>query len=174
MPKGIEVVVDGGFATIDFTDPGLVGTSLGKLIAVGGPGTIETLTRQGPRRLYRVPEGNAREAGLIDKHSQVDAHPVGDTGAAAALQRVGSAGARPEPTTVRGRAYVGTTPSAEVLASLTPRAAAAYSPPSDDDELPDQSWSRHDLDTWAAIRLDLDTTGLPNKAAVLEAINEET
>lgn len=66
MPKGVEVLVDDGFATIDFTDRALRGPGLARLIAVGGPETIETLTLTGPRRLYRVPEGNAREAGLLD------------------------------------------------------------------------------------------------------------
>jgi hypothetical protein len=66
MPKGVEVVVDGGFATIDFTDSSLRGPGLARLIEVGGPEIVETLTREGPRRMYRVPEGNAREAGLID------------------------------------------------------------------------------------------------------------
>lgn len=65
MPKGVTVVIEDGFATLDFTDRTLRGIALGKLIAIGGPETIETDTG-GPRRTYRVPEGNAREAGLID------------------------------------------------------------------------------------------------------------
>lgn len=66
MPEGVSVVVDDGFATIDFIDRRLRGTGLAALLAVGGPGTVEVLTRVGPRRLYRTPEGNAREAGLLD------------------------------------------------------------------------------------------------------------
>lgn len=70
MPEGIVVEVDEGFATLDFVDQSLRGLSLHKLLEIGGPATIETITRKGPRRLYRVPEGNAREAGLLDEPSQ--------------------------------------------------------------------------------------------------------
>lgn len=66
MPAGIVAVVEDGFASLDFVDPATKGPALAKLIRDGGPGIIETLTRSGPRRLYRVPEGNARAAGLID------------------------------------------------------------------------------------------------------------
>lgn len=66
MPAGVEVVVEDGFAVIDFVDPATRGPGLASLLKVGGPGTVEVVTRVGPRRLYVVPEGNAREAGLID------------------------------------------------------------------------------------------------------------
>lgn len=66
MPEGVVTTVEDGFATIDFVDRKQRGPGLSRLIALYGPEVIETLTRQGPRRLYRVPEGNAREAGLLD------------------------------------------------------------------------------------------------------------
>lgn len=66
MPEGVVTTVEDGFATIDFVDRKQRGPGLQRLIALYGPEVIETLTRQGPRRLYRVPEGNAREAGLLD------------------------------------------------------------------------------------------------------------
>lgn len=87
MPQGITVTVDDGFATLDFVDPSLRGQALATLLTIGGPDSIETLTRRGPRRLYRVPEGNAREAGLIDQRKALPSAPKGagiDTGAAAA------------------------------------------------------------------------------------------
>lgn len=65
MPYGVTAIVEGGFATLDFTDSRLRATALGVLLDIGGPETIETDTG-GPRRTYRVPEGNAREAGLLD------------------------------------------------------------------------------------------------------------
>ena len=65
MAYGVIVTVEDGFATLDFTDPRLRATALGVLLDIGGPETIETDTG-GPRRTYRVPEGNAREAGLMD------------------------------------------------------------------------------------------------------------
>lgn len=86
MPEGIIATVDGGFATVDFVDTALRGPSLQKLLDIGGPGTIETITRQGPRRKYRVPLGNAEEAGLVDGTEIGRVHSAGhDTGAAEAL-----------------------------------------------------------------------------------------
>lgn len=87
MPQGIAVSVDNGFAQIDFMDPALRGPALQRLLDIGGPSSIETLTRVkgSPRRQYRVPEGNAREAGLIDDvTAELDVSGT-DTGASAAL-----------------------------------------------------------------------------------------
>ncbi|WP_156298253.1 hypothetical protein [Mycobacterium paragordonae] len=87
MPQGITVTVDDGFATLDVVDPSLRGQALATLLKIGGPDSVETLTRRGPRRLYRVPEGNAREAGLMDKRKAHPSAPAGaglDTGAAEA------------------------------------------------------------------------------------------
>lgn len=83
MPTGVETFVADGFATIDFVDPALRGPGLTKLHEVGGPESVETITREGPRRKYRVPEGNATAAGLLD--SPVDATARGDQGWAADL-----------------------------------------------------------------------------------------
>ena len=66
MPAGIIATVDDGFATLEFTDPALKGPALAELAEIGGPESIETLTRSGPRRRYRVPQGNAQTAGLLD------------------------------------------------------------------------------------------------------------
>ena len=77
MPQGITATVDAGFATLDFVDPALRGPALTRLLDIGGPESIETLTRRGPRRLYRVPEGNAREAGLLDKRKTHPSAPAG-------------------------------------------------------------------------------------------------
>ncbi|AYP70003.1 hypothetical protein I5G62_gp17 [Mycobacterium phage CRB2] len=74
MPEGILATVDDGFATIDFVDPSLRGPALAQLVELGGAESIETITRSGPRRQYRVPEGNAREVGLLDDS---EAHPRG-------------------------------------------------------------------------------------------------
>lgn len=66
MPQGVNVEVADGQATIDFVDRSLRGPGLAALLAIGGPETISVDTRSGPRFLYTVPEGNAREAGLLD------------------------------------------------------------------------------------------------------------
>jgi len=70
MPAGVEVTVVDGFATIDFVDRSKRGPGLAALLEVCGPDLVQTLTREGPRRLYRVPEGNARAAGLLDVPAQ--------------------------------------------------------------------------------------------------------
>ena len=88
MPQGIIATVDNGFALVDFVDKSLRGPALAKLVEIGGPESIETVTRVGPRRQYRVPEGNAREAGLLDDEPG-SAGPFSagqDTGSAAALK----------------------------------------------------------------------------------------
>lgn len=82
MPEGIVATVDEGFVTLDFVDVALRGPVLKRLLDIGGPATIETITRRGPRRQYRVPVGNAREAGLLDEQARglnVDGSPDDDT-----------------------------------------------------------------------------------------------
>lgn len=123
MPAGIAVIIEDGFAVIDFVDPAQRGPGLQRIIEKFGPEIIETMTRSGPRRLYRIPEGNAREAGLLDE---------------------GSWETSPAP----------------------PAATLTY-----DDGLPDMDWHRTAMDEYAASR-GLDTTQLPNKATVLDAIRE--
>lgn len=66
MPAGIVATIEDGFATLDFVDKTLKGRALAKLIEVGGPRSIDIDTHSGRRYLYTVPEGNAREAGLLD------------------------------------------------------------------------------------------------------------
>lgn len=66
MAEGVIAEVVDGVATLEFSDPAKKGPALARLLEIGGPGSIQTLTREGPRRRYRVPEGNAAEAGLLD------------------------------------------------------------------------------------------------------------
>lgn len=66
MPAGVEVEVSDGFATIEFTELELRGPALARLHVIGGPESISVDTRSGSRVRFTVPEGNAREAGLID------------------------------------------------------------------------------------------------------------
>ncbi|WIC89995.1 hypothetical protein SEA_SISKO_13 [Gordonia phage Sisko] len=78
MPEGIIAEIDEGFATLDFVDRSLRGPALQKLIEIDGGASIEVQTRSGPRKKYRVPEGNAREAGLLDE--ALPAPPTGNPG----------------------------------------------------------------------------------------------
>lgn len=72
MPKGIDVLVEEGFATIDFVDRRLRGQGIAALLEHTPAELVEKITRSGPRALYRVPEGNAREAGMLDGENTVD------------------------------------------------------------------------------------------------------
>lgn len=64
--EGVQVEVEDGFARIEFLDPAKRGTTVAKLLEVGGPGLIDVDTRSGRRKIYRVPESIAEQAGLID------------------------------------------------------------------------------------------------------------
>lgn len=75
MPEGVEVLVENGFATIDFVDRSKFAAGLSALLAHTPHGLIQKLTRSGPRTQYQVPEGNAREAGLLDSASLVSTLP---------------------------------------------------------------------------------------------------
>lgn len=112
MPEGVEVLVEDGFATIDFVDKTKKGPGLAKLLEHTPPEFVEKLTRPGPRPVYRVPEGNARLAGLLDKGDDAP-YPDGE---------------------------------------------------------PSEDWKRPELDAYAAEVKGIDTTGLPNKTAVLDAL----
>lgn len=62
--EGISVEIEAGFAHIEFLDKSKRGETLAKLLAVGGPGLIDTDT-SGARKTYIVPESIAEQAGLI-------------------------------------------------------------------------------------------------------------
>lgn len=77
MPEGISVIVDDeGFANITFENPLLRGPALDKLIKIGGAETVDKTTENG-YPTYRVPEGNARAAGLLQSRrpAVVDVEP---------------------------------------------------------------------------------------------------
>lgn len=246
MPQGVEVYVEGGFATIDFVDRTLRGPGLSRLIDSGGPSIIEKMTRSGPRVQYRVPEGNAREAGLLDTPADGVRPDRVDLGMAEALASASTEGARPvqpgshnsfsqtmrageyrtgitdeatfESTAeaVLGHTSVATTvsPDAELASALAPLhaeviaavpgpvfasgdpapfgtpvgvgsptdATAASAGASEADAAiaegkfpegdPEESWTRKQLDSYAAIVLKRDTTSkvdYPSKAHVLAA-----
>ena len=149
MPAGVDVLVEDGFATIDFVDRAKRGPGLGALLAVGGPELIETLTRTGPRTLFRVPEGNAREAGLIDGATAFIASTTGvpregvevPLSETVELDLVGSDEGGLLPSMVQGW------PDGE----------------------PAEDWKRTELDAYAAA-YGIATDDLPNKTAVLAAI----
>lgn len=65
MPEGIAVEIDNGFATIA-PDAAHRNEVLTALLSTTPAELIEKQTRSGPGVQYRVPEGNARAAGLVD------------------------------------------------------------------------------------------------------------
>lgn len=66
MAEGIEVEVRDGFAHIQFLVREKAGPAIAKLLELGGPELIDIDTRSNPRKTYIVPEGTARDAGLLD------------------------------------------------------------------------------------------------------------
>lgn len=87
MPAGVIATIDGAFATLEFTTKAAKDAGLAKLLEIGGPGSIQTITRRGPRRKYRVPTDNANEAELIDGDEPETQWSAGnDSGTAAALK----------------------------------------------------------------------------------------
>lgn len=126
MPEGIIATDNGdGFVTLDFVDKSLRGPALAELVEIGGAASIETISRLGPRRQYRVPLGNAEEAGLVDEDTVERVRSAGyDTGRAAALKAAdpnvnpGADNAdwhTPVAEHTSANAYVGQVPNDEVL-----------------------------------------------------------
>jgi len=129
MPAGIAATVDGGYATIDFIDQSLRGPALADLLEIGGPDSIETITRRGPRRQYRVLVGNAQAAGLLDGDEVARVPSAGqDSGKAAALvaadPNVNAGGGEnwhtPTDQHTSANAYVGDTTVTEARAASNP------------------------------------------------------
>ena len=86
MPTGIVATVDDGYAIVDFVDPTKRGPGLKAVIDLAGPNAIETITRKGPRRQYKMLVGNAEAAGLLDGDEAGRLRTAGpDLGAAEAL-----------------------------------------------------------------------------------------
>lgn len=189
MPAGIEVVVEEGFATIDFVDGTLRGPGLAKLLEVGTPPeAIEKLTREGPRAVYVVPEGNAREAGLLDEATEhvAPADGVEKTGTEAkadgsttelnsqdsggpyqtlpAIENLDGTALDPQAPTDHEGTAVGD-PNQEPLPT------GDFAPKAWPDGDPELDWRRPELDAYAASKA-LDTKELPNKEAVFAAITK--
>lgn len=168
MPAGVEVLVENGFATIDFVDPKLKGHGLTALLEHTPPEFIETLTRTGPRRLYRVPEGNARAAGLIDKGSRVDELDNPDTSSASHAAGMVLPTA-PTSANIHGQVVrTGHYSDAYADGGLLDAPADAESA----SDGPNDDWSRAALNDFAAGHGVAEPDKLPNKAAVLDAINK--
>lgn len=188
MPAGIEVVVEEGFATVDFVDGTLRGPGLAKLLEVGTPPeAIEKLTREGPRAVYVVPEGNAREAGLLDEATEYIAPADGiekvgielpADGTVTEVILDGSAGPLESLPVIEN--HNGTTPldprvptdhegTAVGDPNQEPLSTGDFAPKAWPEGDPLLDWRRPELDAYAASK-GLDTKELPNKEAVFAAI----
>lgn len=166
MPAGVAVEVADGFATIDFVDPTKRGVGLAALIAVGGSEVIEKLTRSGPRVLYRVPEGNARAAGLLDKKSE----PIAVVDTSSGADATGCVPPEGPSVTELFAQEVRSGDFADAYSGVTGAAGQPLIVEGYDDGLPDGDWSRAALNKWAVEHGISDPDHLPNKAAVLAAI----
>jgi hypothetical protein len=161
MPAGVLVVVENGFATIDFVDKAKRGPALAKLFEIGTPPeAIEKLTRSGPRAVYVVPEGNAREAGLLDEADVEDA-VVGDVEI-------------PDGYSVPDTVFVEGGPLPDGSLPVLGTSGEDVLPKAWPDGEPDDDWTRSELDAYAQALTGIDTRELKNKAAVLDAIGKAT
>lgn len=66
MPNGVEVFVENGFAEITVPDRQKRAEVLNAILEHTPAALVEKDTRKGKHVIYRIPEGNAAEAGLID------------------------------------------------------------------------------------------------------------
>ncbi|WP_454232033.1 hypothetical protein [Mycolicibacterium fortuitum] len=154
MPAGVDVVVEDGFATIEFVDRSLRGPGLAKLLEVGTPPElIEKVTL--PRLAYIVPEGNARLAGLLDEADVQDAIvgtieiPDGDP--------------VPDPVFAEGG------PLPDGALPVLGSSGEDVLPKSWPDGEPSDQWKRPELDAYARSK-GIDPSELSNKDEVLDAI----
>lgn len=179
MPAGIEVVVEEGFATIDFVDGTLRGPGLAKLLEVGTPPeAIEKLTREGPRAVYVVPEGNAREAGLLDEATEhvAPADGVEKTGTEAKAdgsptELDSQDSGNPDGTALDPQAPTDHESTAVGDPNQEPLSTGDFAPKAWPDGDPELDWRRSELDAYAKSK-GLDTKELPNKEAVFAAITK--
>jgi len=138
MPEGIVATVEDGYATLDFVDPTKRGPALQALIDLAGPESVETITRRGPRRQYRVLVDNADAVGLLDGDEVARVKSAGhDSGTAAALVAADpnvnpgedNANWHQQTTEVGTRnTYVGATTSAQERAMTPPRFTGTATP----------------------------------------------
>lgn len=79
MAEGVLVEVEDGFAHIQFLDKSKAGPAIDALLKQVGPGLISVDTRSNPRKTYIVPEGVARDVGLIDDVPKKTRRKAADT-----------------------------------------------------------------------------------------------
>ncbi|MCV7424347.1 hypothetical protein H7K45_27750 [Mycobacterium yunnanensis] len=177
MPQGVEVFVEGGVATVEFVDREKRVDGLNALLQAGGQ-QVRKVTR--PRQAYVVPEDVARAAGLLDDAVDDDA----DTPPSNSLPQSESAGTGTENHGTKAPAD-GTTSTElvgdgtgeklpELPDSAYPADAQPLDPPAEKawpDGEPEADWRRPELDAYAASK-GIDTRELPNRAAVVKAIND--
>lgn len=87
MPAGVEVFIEDGLATIGVPDKEQRRQVLNDILAHTPASLVEKLTRSGPFVQYRIPEGNAAAAGLLEESYIKDRFQSdrNDSGRAAAL-----------------------------------------------------------------------------------------
>lgn len=164
MPQGVEVLVEDGYATVEFVDPAKRGPGLNALLQAGGD-QVQKVTR--PRNGYVVPEDVARAAGLLDIAT---AYVDEGTG----VENQGTEVAIGETAELSGDG------SGEQLPEVPAEAYGPDSLPLDEpaektwpDGDPEDDWKRPELDAYAKAVKGLDTSDLKTEADVLAAINDD-
>lgn len=74
MPAGINVVVEGDFATVSFQDKSLRGITLAEILKNTTPKSVGVDT-SGPTKAYVIPTRVAEASGLIDAPAEPEKTP---------------------------------------------------------------------------------------------------
>lgn len=173
MPRGVEVEVVDGMATIAFVDRSLRGLGLTALLAAGGPESVQKVTQ--PRVAYIVPVEVARAAGLLDEAPQYASGGliVGPTAAADSVPVALASDVLADAITGTVEVPADPGPVVEVEGSETAGDAATLATPvSWPEGEPDDEWKRPELNSYAEALGITGAADLPNKDAVLAAIKE--
>lgn len=129
MAEGILIEVEDGFAHIQFLDVTKRGPALAKLLELGGPELMDVDTRSNPRKTYIVPEGTARDAGLLDDtepepEPSSPSLPEGDPNESWTVAQLREYAA------AEGISLAGADKKADILAAVTaPKEPAIITPP---------------------------------------------
>jgi len=112
MPKGVEVLIENGFATVSARSRAVRNDVLKAILEHTPAELIRKNTRSGPFTTYTIPVGNAEAAGLIDGNvvseliDRSDLHFAEELAAANVQDGQDWEWHNPQPT-VKGSAYVG-------------------------------------------------------------------
>lgn len=187
MPEGVNVELDGeGNAHLAFPDPEKRGPALRALLDTGAP--IQTVTGGVLGFEYIVPEGNAREAGLLDESRKggrkaKSQEKTSDESSQERLRRPdnelthttdGRKNDSPEDEATALEKELEVHPQLRADVAGSDSVTVTTSEGVSEDGTPTKKWTREEIDAYGAT-LDppVDTTGAANKTEALKLLGVE-